>query len=242
MEINKIYLGDCLEILKGFPDNSIDMILTDTPYGINFKSNMDTSNRFDYIENDDNLDFFEPFIIQAYRLLKENSCIFLFCRFDNYPYFYNTVTKCNLDVKNCLVWEKNKALGGLGDMQGSFLNNYEFVLFAVKGRKILFPDGYEREFGLIKDDSISSPMQLQYPTQKPLGILRKLIGICTDKNDIVLDAFCGSGSTCVACKQTGRNYIGIDINPNAVLLANKRLAQQTLFNFESVLIPKLESV
>ncbi|MEM4260846.1 MAG: site-specific DNA-methyltransferase [Candidatus Woesearchaeota archaeon] len=228
MEINKIYQGDCLELMKEIKDEDIDLILTDTPYGINFKSNMDTKNRFDYIQNDDNLDFFEPFIKQAYRVLKNNTCLFLFCRFDNYPYFFEIVTKNGFKVKNCLIWEKNKTLGGLGDIESSFLNNYEFIIFAMKGRKILFKDGIGREFGLIKDDTISNPSQLLYPTQKPLKILRKLIKISTKEGDIVLDAFCGSGSTCVASKETNRKYIGIDINPKAVNIANKRLSQEVL--------------
>jgi len=228
METNKIYQGDCLELMKQIDDKSVDLILTDTPYGINFKSNMDTKNRFDYIQNDDNLDFFEPFIKEAFRVLKDNSCIFLFCRFDNYPYFYNTIIKYGFKVKNCLIWEKNKALGGLGDMESSFLNNYEFVLFAMKGRKILFENRIGRQFGLIKDDTINNPLKLLYPTQKPLKILRKLINITTKEQDIVLDCFCGSGSTCVASKQLNRKYIGMDINPKAVEIANKRLSQNTL--------------
>ena len=232
METNKIYQGDCLQLLKDFPDGSIDLILTDTPYGISFKSNMDTKNRFDFIEGDNNLDFFEPFIKEAYRILKDNTCLFLFCRFDNYPYFYEIVNKYNFKIKNCLVWEKNKALGGLGDMESSFLNNYEFILFAMKGRKILFKNRIGRQFGLIKDDTISNPLQLLYPTQKPLKILRKLINITTKEQDIILDCFCGSGSTCVASKQTNRNYIGIDINPKAIEICKKRLSQQTLNNLE----------
>ena len=229
MEINKVYCMDCLEGLKEIPNESIDLILTDTPYGINFKSNMDTKNRFDFIENDDNLDFFEPFIKEAFRVLKDNTCLYLFCRFDNYPFFYNIVKKYGFNIKNCLVWEKNKALGGLGDMESSFLNNYEFILFAMKGRRILFKNRIGRQFGLVKDDTISNPSQLLYPTQKPVQILRKLIKISTNKNDLVLDCFCGSGSVLLASKQLKRNFIGMDVNPKAVDIANSRLAQEVLF-------------
>lgn len=109
-------------------------------------------------------------------------------------------------------------------MEGSFLNNFEFILFATKGRKVLFKNRFGREFGLIKDVSISSPNQLLYPTQKPVSILRKLIKITTKEGDTVLDAFCGSGSVCVAAKQLNRNYIGMDINSSAVSIAEKRLA------------------
>lgn len=228
IELNKVYCMDCLDGLKNIQDNTIDLILTDTPYGINFKSNMDTSNRFDFIINDDNLDFFEPFIKESFRILKENSCIFLFCRFDNYPFFYEKCVNQGFNIKNCLVWEKNKALGGLGDMESSFINNYEFILFGMKGRRILFKERIGRTFGLIKDDSISNPMQLLYPTQKPLNILRKLIKITTYEEDVVLDCFCGSGSTLLAAKHLNRNFIGMDINPLAIEIANKRLEQQVI--------------
>lgn len=228
VELNKVYCIDCLIGLKDIPDNFIDVIITDTPYGINFLSNMDTQKRFEKIINDDNLDFFEPFIKEAWRILKDNSCIFLFCRFDNYPFFFDVVTKYGFNVKNCLIWEKNKALGGLGDMEGSFLNNYEFILFATKGRRILFPDRLGRQFGLIKDVSLNKPLDLIYPTQKPIPLLRKLIEVSTKKGDIVLDSFCGSGSTLVAAKQTNRQFIGFDINQKAVDISNDRLKQTTL--------------
>lgn len=223
LPINQIIHGDCLEVMKDFPDKSIDCIITDPPYGISFKSNMDIKNRFDKIINDDNLDFFEPFIEQSYRVLKNNSCLFVFCRFDNYPFFYEKIKRVGFIIKNCLVWEKNKALGGLGDMESSFLSNYEFILFAMKGRKILFNKRKGRQFGLIKDTSIDSPQKLLYPTQKPIKILRKLIEISTNENDIILDSFVGSGSVCIASKQTKRNYIGIDLNEKAVIISNKRL-------------------
>ena len=223
LPLNKVICGDCLELLKEIPDNSVDLVLTDPPYGINFKSNMDTKNRFERIINDNDLSFFEPFIKEAFRILKDNTCLCLFCRFDNYPSFYNIVKKYGFNIKNCLIWEKNKALGGLGDMESSFLNNYEFILFAMKGRNILFKNRKGRQFGLIKDSSISNPLQLVYPTQKPLNILKKLIDITTKENDIVLDCFAGSGSTLVASKQINRNFIGIDINKKAVKIAEERL-------------------
>lgn len=215
--------GDCLKILPTIANKSIDCIITDTPYGINFKSNMDTKNRFERLINDDNLDFFEPFIKESYRILKNNSCLFCFCRFDNYPFFFNTIKKYGFNIKNCLVWEKSKALGGLGDMESSFLNNYEFILFAMKGRKILFKERKGRVFGLLKDTSINNPLKLKYPTQKPINLLRKLIEISTDENDTVLDAFLGSGSTMLACLQSNRNCIGIEINEKAIKIAKKRL-------------------
>lgn len=229
MEINKIYHNDCIDIFKKIEDESIDLILTDPPYGINFRSNSGKKRIFDKIYNDDNLDFFKPFIKNAFRCLKKNSCLFVFCRFDNYPFFYNVIKHEGFNIKNCLVWEKNKSLSGLGDLESSFFNNYEFILFAMKGRKILFNKESGRQYGLIKDDSISNPLQIVYPTQKPLPLLRKLIKITTKKGDTVLDCFCGSGSVCLAANEMYRGYIGIDVNISAVNIAKDRLYQQTLF-------------
>lgn len=232
LPINQIIEDDCLNVISTFPDESIDLILTDTPYGINYQSNMGKIKQFDKIHNDDNLDFFVPFIRHAHRILKPNSCMFLFCRFDNYPYFYNTVKDMGFNIKNCLVWEKSKGNGGLGDMEASFINNYEFVLFVMKGRRILFNKGQNRQHGLITDKTITNPQQIVYPTQKPTEILKKLIKITTNPKDVVLDCFCGSGSTCTAAKQVNRNYIGIDINPTAIKITKERLGQGILFTSE----------
>lgn len=226
--MNKIILGDCVEVMKKIPNESIDLIITDPPYGINFKSNMDTKNRFDRIINDDNLDFFEPFIKESFRILKNNTNLYIFCRFDNYPYFYEIIKKNGFKVSNCLIWEKSKALGGLGDMEASYLANYEFIIFAHKGRRILFKNRIGRQFGLIKDESINNPLKLLYPTQKPVSLFKKLITLSSSVGDIVLDPFMGSGTTAVACKQCNRKYLCIDLNPLAIELANKRLCQEVL--------------
>lgn len=228
LPINKILHSDCVKLLKDFPDNSVDLILTDPPYGINFISNKAIKKRFEKIINDDNLDFFEPFVKEAYRIIKNNSCLYIFCRFDNYPLFYDVLKKHGFKVKNLLVWEKSKALGGLGDMEASFLVNYEFIILAMKGRRLLFQGRIGDQFGLIKDTSINNPMKLEYPTQKPISLLRKLISLSSKEGDVVLDCFMGSGSTILAAKQTKRNYIGIDIDKKAVDLANKKLQQEML--------------
>lgn len=232
---NTIIKGDCIEIMRAMPDESVDCIITDPPYGISFCSNASEKPRFGYILNDDNLDFFRPFVNEAFRVLKNNKCIYIFCRYDNYPIFYNVVKSAGFNIKNCLVWEKNKAMGGLGDMEASYLANYEFILLAMKGRCILFPERFGREFGLLVDTTIDSPLKLQYPTQKPVPLIRRLINTATAKGELVLDPFCGSGTTCIAAKQLSRDFIGIDLNPVAVELSAERTSFRTLNEFMAVL-------
>ena len=67
-----------------------------------------------------------------------------------------------------------------------------------------------------------------HPTQKPIDVMRQMIKLFTDKNNIILDPFCGSGSTCIACKQLNRTYIGFEINEKYVNITNERLKQQPL--------------
>jgi site-specific DNA-methyltransferase (adenine-specific) len=222
-ELNKIYCMDCLEGLKKLPDKSVDLVVTDPPYGINYKSNAGKTNKFDVIQGDDGIDL-EPIIKEIFRVMKDNTCLYCFCRYDIYSNFFLIISKY-FNVKNCLIWEKSKALGGLGDITSSYINNFELIIFAHKGRRILWDGGFNREFGLIKDDSINKPTSLVHPTQKPIPILRGFINNCSNKEDIVLDPFMGSGTTAVACKQLGRNFIGFEISPEYCEIANKRLQQ-----------------
>ena len=81
---------------------------------------------------------------------------------------------------------------------------------------------------MIKDESINRPLSLIHPTQKPLKIIRGFISDCSNKEDVVLDCFIGSGTTAVACKELSRNFIGCDNCQDYVDIANKRLSQQIL--------------
>jgi len=118
IETNKIYNGDCLEVMKDIQDNSIDMILTEPPYGINYQSNMRVvSEKFKKIENDDNNFRFEVYK-EFPRLLKENCVAICFCSFKNYAEDYIELKKY-FDIKNCIIWFKGG--GGIGDLKETMI-------------------------------------------------------------------------------------------------------------------------
>ena len=211
IERNKIYHGDCIKGLSMMADKCVDCIITDPPYGMNYESNAGKEKKFGKIENDDNLDFFEPFVKEAHRVMKDDSCIYAFCRFDCYPVFYNILSKY-FDIKNCLVWAKSENFGGLGDIESSYLNNFELVIFAHKGRKRLWEGGKGRKFGLIEDKSLSSKANLMHPTQKPIEILRQFVRDATNEGELIVDAFSGSGSTLIASIREKRDFIGFELN------------------------------
>lgn len=213
---------DCLEGMKLLDDKSVDLIVTDPPYGINYQSNR-RNQKFNKIKMDDSLDWIEDFIFESYRVLKSNSAFYCFTRWDVYPTWKSTIENLEFKIKNCLVWHKLESLGGMGDLEGSYISNYEFIIFATKGRKILWKNGKKRKYGIFRNTEINSPSKLIHPNQKPVSLIIEFINDATNKGDIVLDPFMGSGTTALACIETNRNFIGFEIEKEYYEMANKRI-------------------
>lgn len=236
---NKIVKGDCLEELKSLPENSVDLIVTDPPYGIDFKSNH--SDRFDKIENDDSLDFFEEFVKQSRRVLKDDTAFYCFTRFDVYPEMYRIIDRY-FEVKNHLVIPTTHF--SMGDLNASYAQNYESVIFALNGRREfnrvnMIRDEFVSRFDSRRDsngfknrlpalidfvDATEFNLDLEHPTQKSVEPIEIFIRLHSDEGDIVLDPFCGSGTTCVAAKTNNRKYLGIELEEEYVDLARERLS------------------
>lgn len=209
----KVIQGDCLEIMKDIEDNSIDMILTDPPYGISYQSNF-RKDKFNKIENDDVVSL--EFIDEAYRVLKDGGAMYLFTRWDVYGEWYNKINE-QFKIKNCIVWHKRG--GGLGDLKGAYMFNHEFCIYAVKGRHILNNKRISDVWEIKKD----APSTYEHPTQKPVELFQNIIKKSSNEGDIVLDMFAGSGTTGVACKNLNRNYILIEKEQEYIDIINKRL-------------------
>ena len=129
---NRILCMDCLELLEKIPDESVSLILTDPPYGISYRNNF-TNRKHPVLDGDCGIDY-ERFARESYRILKENTHAYFFTRFDCYPYHYNCLVQAGFVIKNCMVIEK-ATVGGIGDLEGSFANNAEWVVFCQKGRR-----------------------------------------------------------------------------------------------------------
>jgi len=203
---------DCLEGMKLMPDNSVDCIITDPPYRINYYSgHYKNGNPHKPIENDDTL--FIP-LDELWRVLKPDGAMFVF--------FSHKVPLVDERVKNVIIWVKNNWTAG--DLYKDFGNQYECIAYMPKDDFKLHSKRYSN---IWKFDRISAD-NLLHPTQKPESIIRRLIETATDKGDLVLDCFMGSGTTAVACKQMDRNFIGFEIEKTYVDIAERRLSQKTL--------------
>lgn len=221
LELNKIYCMDCLEGMKQIEDKSIDLIVTDPPYGISYQSAWRIeSKRFDRLVNDDKVD--GRFMPDCYRVLKEDTAMYMFTRWDIYQKWVTLAQNAGFKEKNVLVWDR--VIHGMGDLDSSYAPRYDISLYLVKGS----PQIRGKRLADILRFQRINPEKLLHPTQKPIRLVQTLIEKSSDKGDVVFDPFIGSGTTALASKQSKRNYLGFEICREYFDIANKRLAQETL--------------
>lgn len=214
MKFNLIQ-GDCLELMKEIPDGSVDMVLADPPYGMDYQSNH-RKTRFSKIENDTNLDWLGEFAEECYRVMKTDSAAYIFCSWHKVDMFKQEFEK-KFKLKNILVWVKNNH--GCGDLKGAYAPKHEFILFLHKGRSI-FRNG--RTPDVVFSDKVPSTLML-HPTEKPVKLIEKFISDSSDESCVVLDPFMGSGTTGVAAKNLGRSFIGIELDEEYFKIAQERI-------------------
>ena len=207
--------GDCLKLMKNIPDGSVDLVLTDPPYGMGFKSNH-RKETYNEIRNDKSLEWLERYISECCRVLKNNSAIYCFCSWHNVDVFKQAIEK-KFKIKNILIWEKNNT--SMGDLKGSYAPKYEMIIFAHKGRKLL--NGF-RYADIIKANRTGNK---NHPTEKPVDLLETFIKNSSGENEVVFDGFMGSGSCGVACVNTNRNFIGIELDEGYFNIAKKRIEE-----------------
>ena len=234
--------GDCLELMKEIPDKSIDMILCDLPYGT-------TACKWDDIIP------FELLWEQYNRIIKDNCAIVLFgsepfstlLRYSNlkmYRYdwiwkktkaqgFLNSKKMPMKDYENIMVFYKslptynpqNVAYGNFNNFRKSKIGKTEDVYGTEKEFKNSKVGNYPKQ--IIEFSNPSNKGHL-HPTQKPVALLEYLIKTYTNENDLVLDNCMGSGSTGVACVNTNRNFIGIELVPEYFEIAKERIKSTTI--------------
>lgn len=220
---------DCIEGMGTLASGSVDLIVTDPPYGDNFKSGRQTIDRktgerreayFDSIVGDDRLP--TAWLPEAYRTLKDGGAAYIFCRWTRWPELAFAVGSSGFTIKNMLVM--NKSNHGMGDLKGAFAPKHELVMFATKGRHLLrFPPRLKDVWDV---PVIFTGAHRKHPNEKPLSWLKPMIKASSDPGDLVLDPFCGSGSTCLAAKEEGRKSLGFEVDPIWANTAVQRMGDQ----------------
>lgn len=218
--INQVTWGDCLEGMKMIPDKSIDLILTDPPYGMDYQSSRRTE-QFEKIALDQDIKWFPELAKQLYRTLKVDSHCYVFCNDYAISHFRRLLEEVGFTPKRTLVWLKNNHTSG--DLEGDYGNKTEFILYCQKGRKEL---NGARSTNVLSFGRVSD---MVHPTQKPIDLLQFLINKSTSDGSLVCDPFMGSWTTARACKDLGRNFIGFELEEKYCKVGEERLRQQNLF-------------
>lgn len=209
--LNKITQGDCLSLLRQLPDSSVDLIVTDPPYLIRYH---DREGR--KIANDDNSRWVYPAFAELYRVLKPDRWFVSFYAWNRVDRFLSAWRECGLYPAGHFVFVKRYA---------SFVNitrmRHEQAYLLAKGR----PPAPENP----PDDVV--PWQYSgntlHPTQKPVSAITPLIESYSHEKDIVLDPFAGSGTTGIAARETGRQFILFEKDARYFGAAYKRLSQNS---------------
>jgi len=216
-----LYCGDCLEIMKKFPNKSIDLVLTDPPYLIKYKTNHRKNKNHKFcspILNDDNNELIKQFIQLSFRILRNDTAFYCFGSWKTVDFFKQEIEKY-FKLKNIIIWIKNNWTAG--DLKAQFGQQYELIFYANKGRK--FING-KRLSDVWFFDRVAGKKQ-KHQNEKPVALLGQIINKSSNYNDLVLDCFVGSGTTLVACEKLNRRWIGIEINLEYCEITKKRILE-----------------
>ena len=233
----ELWRGDCLELMKDIPDGSVDLVLTDPPYGT-------TACKWDSVIP------FEPMWEQLDRIIKPNGAI---CLFGSEP-FSSALRMSNIkQFKYDWIWDK-KIPSGMSYARFQPMRQTENISVFCNGKTVYNPQMVKRDkpikgggmskgettnnqnlIALHKTYDYKNPTNLiifdkirkgsLHPTQKPIALLEYLIRTYTNEGETVLDFTMGSGSTGVACVNTNRNFIGIELDEGYFEIAKKRIEE-----------------
>lgn len=257
--INKIHLADCYEFIKQIPDKSIDLILIDPPYEFDtsggggvfgtkkrkheeikvaekkYRQNDDKiKNRIEISHLSTGIDY--KILDELDRVMKKVN-IYIWCSKKQLRKLLQHYEEkgCNIDI---LTWHKDNVLPTANN---SYMNDTEYCVFARETGVKVYGNISTKSKYYVTHTNVKDKKTYKHPTIKPLNIIKNLIINSSNENDIVLDCFCGSGTTCVACKELNRKFVGIEIDEEYYKIAVDRLngitayGQTTIFtDFEKI--------
>jgi DNA modification methylase len=253
LELNKIYCMDCLEGLKMIPDNSIDLVWTDPPYNIDYGYDIYKDKKIDYYI------WCGEWIKESHRILKTDGSIFIKMWSFNIPQICWALDYNKFDMKNIIIWKRHSQAGYMDRFLGGYetilfySKSKESKFYPDRIlKKSKFTkrwDGKKEYKGRLHDiwtdikpvtcGSLKHPEGIYkegsgeklHPAQHPTELVTRCVISTTNEGDTVLDPFMGSGTTAVACKQLQRNFIGFELSQKYVDIANKRLSQKQIFDY-----------
>jgi len=218
-----LYCGDCFEFLPKFPPESVDLVITDPPYGV---GSGDVLGLYDYKDEFYDVDTTSK---ELYRILKKNTRCFVFTAQKTYIDVVQAFTKAGFELHQTLIWYRPNLAGGTRKKTYDFTSVYEQILNLHKGN----PPKIRKDKNLNHMDVLkyAQPQgnfkkdKRYHIHQKPLDLIRHLIIASTCENEIILGPFAGSGTTAVASEILNRRWVCIEINEDYCNVTKNRLLE-----------------
>jgi site-specific DNA-methyltransferase (adenine-specific)/modification methylase len=246
LELNKIHQGDCIELLKKLPDNSVDLIFADPPYNLQLNGDLYLPNQTKVKAVNDEWDKFESkeeydkftmsWVKECYRVLKNTGSLWVTGTYHNIFRVGTILQNTGFWILNDIIWIKANPMP---NFKGTRFNNaHETLIWATKSKtskytfhyhsmKVMNDDLQMRSDWVIPicrgNERIKVNGQKAHSTQKPAELLFRIIISTSNPDDIVLDPFSGSGTTAAVAKRLGRKYIAFEKEPFYIKVANERL-------------------
>ncbi len=244
----KIILGECLDVMAGLPDGSVDMVFADPPYNLQLSGELlrpNNQSRVDGVDDDwDQFDTFRAYddfttawLGEARRLLKPDGTLWVIGSYHNIYRVGATLQDLGFWILNDVIWCKTNPMPNFRGRR--FTNAHETLIWCARDKDSKYRFNYEAMKNLNDDLQMRSdwtmplctgPERLKksdgkkaHPTQKPEGLLHRAILAGTDIGDVVLDPFFGSGTTGAVAKRLGRRYLGIEQDADYIKLAQERI-------------------
>ncbi|MEO0275700.1 MAG: site-specific DNA-methyltransferase [candidate division WOR-3 bacterium] len=235
-QLDEIYCGDALELIKEIPDEVIDLIITDPPFAIDFKAKKNNYNRTQkrvlegYVEipKEKYYKFTLNWMRECYRILKPSGSMYVFSGWTNLKDILNAIDEVGFITINHLIWKYQFGVF----TKRKYVTSHYHILFVVKDEnkyKFNKIEHYPEDVWIINREYWTG--KIKTPTKLPLELVKKIILFSSDEGDIVFDPFFGSGTVLVAAKILRRHYLGFEIVREYYNLAKQRLlnAQISLF-------------
>lgn len=257
--VNRILVGDCIQLMNSLPEKSVDLVFADPPYNLQLNGDLHRPNNslVDAVDDDwdkfDSLKTYDTFtrdwLTAARRVLKDDGAIWVIGSYHNIFRVGYILQDLGYWILNDIIWNKTNPMPNFRGRR--FTNAHETMIWAGKSEQSKYTFNYDAMKALNDDKQMRSDWTLPlctgkerlkdgdghktHPTQKPESLLHRVILSSTNIDDVVLDPFFGTGTTGAVAKKLGRRFIGLERDHSYAEAANKRIADISVTQDKDIL-------